>query len=629
MRIRNTLKSVALLLPHVKRLYEQRARSLKRAEVLATELSAVRTELWTEKTELSTVKTELSGVTRRAADLELQVVHSKKVERELFGARSRARDLENQLESALKLEVDLQAERDRAIDLEQKLTIAQRLEVELKIARQHATDLESQLLRSRKLERDLSSTKEQLVDLQKQLELKKTLESQLTGQREQFLALEARFKASNVSLQDARSAFSESENRHEEAEGNLLLERQNTASVEWQLGQVTERNEFLDGRLRALSGNYRIHKSDVDAGGEAQELEAACNRMKSFVELAGEEFVPSKFWEFYYRVNLQQLTGAGLHNFKLTVSQNYHNYLIGSVFDSKLRRLLTWLKNSAPIDAHLLFSTIEDPDYLDQNHFQSHPNHQIFNSDRKERVLYRGYVTLLWEFLLSKDRLALAETMSEPELGNPIRVIHRGKLISQDLATSIFEANDIVPALIERVGEEPCGILEIGAGYGRLAHVLRSALNVRRYVIVDIPPALFVSQWYLSRLYPDATLFGVRDFADWRDVEAEMSEAQLIFLLPHQLSLLPDDFVDAALSISSLHEMLPKQANWYLSEMGRTAKHLIYSKQYWKYINPHDDLEFDASQYDYPPNFEEVVSKEDEVNHLFFNKVFLQSGIED
>ena len=611
MRIRKLLKSVMLFVPAFKRLVDQRSAALARSQKLEGELSST--------------MAELSSSKRRLVDVERQLAHSKKVERELASVRRRESDMGEQLEAALKFESELVVVRERAHDLEDQLTQAQRLEIEITALREHAIDLEKQLLRSQKLERNLLSSQAQVYDLKLQLELKKVLESEVADQHKRIAVLEAQIVDTSATLQEAREAFVGAEISREEAEGDLLLERRRVEEVSVKLSAADRHEIFLSDRLASVTGNYRIHKSDEDANFSAQEFAVECDRMRKLIERAGEEFVPSKFWDFYYKVNLQQLNGAGLHNFKLTVSQNYHNYLIGNVFDSKLRRLLRWFRSSENVDLHLLFSSIEDPDYLDQNLFLSHPNHQIFNSRPSARVLYRTYVALLWEFMRSKDRLGLADIMSEPEIGNPIRVTHRGKLISQDLATSIFEANDIAPALTERVGQEPCGIVEIGAGYGRLAHVLKSTLNIRRYVIVDIPPTILVSRWYLSRVFPDAKIFGVEDFTDWREVEGEVADADFVFLLPHQLPLLPDNFVDGAISVSALHEMVPSQANWYLAEMGRTAKHLIYSKQYWKYLNPHDDLEFDVSQYVYPSGFEEALSKGDPFNELFFNKVFLST----
>ena len=51
-------------------------------------------------------------------------------------------------------------------------------------------------------------------------------------------------------------------------------------------------------------------------------------------------------------------------------------------------------------------------------------------------------------------------------------------------------------------------VLEIGAGYGRMAYVVLSLFENCRYAIVDIQPALTISRWYLSQLFePDRLEF--------------------------------------------------------------------------------------------------------------------------
>ena len=80
--------------------------------------------------------------------------------------------------------------------------------------------------------------------------------------------------------------------------------------------------------------------------------------------------------------------------------------------------------------------------------------------------------------------------------------------ISQDLGNSTLEFYAIAEAL-GREDPGPNGVLELGAGYGRLAWLYLAAFPRLRYLIVDIPPALALSQEYLTRLFPrQARRFG-------------------------------------------------------------------------------------------------------------------------
>jgi len=615
MSINDLLKRAALFIPPVRRIYNERELFRTTVNDLNDYLVHLSDQLDEHQSRLSASSHGMHSVQELVDGLTGKAEH---VGAELVEASGRIGNLETQTEQSIE---QLSQSREEVERLSRDSVVRSK---ELESARAHLSTLEGRL---EVAEVDLVDARGRVDEIKTQCreaglatELVNVGED-LKETRARAVDLVSRLKQLDASHVEAKRQEAELQAQLSEAGRGLDEARDKVARLEARLHEANLESEFLDHRLITQSGNYRVHRTEARSVPSATEIEAECERMRSALAKAGQEYKPSEFWEFYYRINLQQLVAAGLHNFKLTISQNYHNYLIEDRHDSKLQKLLKWYADVRDKPPELLFSTIEDPDYLDSNVFQSHPNNQLFDGNRERRVLYRVYVTLLWEFLKSRDQLGLIDRLSEPELGNPIRVTYRDKIISQDLATSALEANDIVPTLKKEAPSAPHSFLEIGAGYGRLAHVLMSATEVDRYVIVDIPPALFVSKWYLAALFPEAKVFGVQDFEDWAAVDEQANQANLIFLLPHQLEMLPDQFVDASISVSSLHEMLPKQANAYLGEMGRVARHLIYSKQYWSYVNPHDELVFEAAQYGYPEAFEEVFTREDPINELFFNKL--------
>jgi ubiquinone/menaquinone biosynthesis C-methylase UbiE len=123
-------------------------------------------------------------------------------------------------------------------------------------------------------------------------------------------------------------------------------------------------------------------------------------------------------------------------------------------------------------------------------------------------------------------------------------------------------------------------VLEIGAGYGRTAFALLALFPEASYTIVDIPPALDISRWYLEALYPDRDLA----FVDAGDSER-----------------LPDAGFDLALSISSLQEMLPAEIERYLRLVDRTTRAgIVYLKQRAEWHNPDDRLTTRFDDYPIP-----------------------------
>ena len=168
-------------------------------------------------------------------------------------------------------------------------------------------------------------------------------------------------------------------------------------------------------------------------------------------------------------------------------------------------------------------------------------------------------------------------------MGNPPPVRFHGELVSQDLANTSLE----VSALQRLVpGMSPTSILEIGAGYGRVAYALLSLYPGSRYTIIDIEPTLGIGQRYLTRLFPD------------RDIR---------FLTPDRADEISDASVDLALSISSLHEMTRDKIAYYIALLDRVAGGgAVYLKQWTSWHNPKDDITVSFNDYVVPASWKRV-----------------------
>jgi putative sugar O-methyltransferase len=193
---------------------------------------------------------------------------------------------------------------------------------------------------------------------------------------------------------------------------------------------------------------------------------------------------------------------------------------------------------------------------------------------RRERWLYVFAVRLLWEYARQHDTLDVL-SHPEPQLGSPLPVEWSGRPISQDLANGALEAAAIARALD---GTRPQSIVEVGAGYGRTAYALLNAFPEAMYAIVDIEPALSISRWYLTSLFP-----------------AE----RLRFFEPHETSRLDAD-VDLVVSISSLQEMRRDQVAGYLNLFDRVTRGVVYLKQWERWTNDADGVTLAFDDYPIP-----------------------------
>jgi hypothetical protein len=202
-----------------------------------------------------------------------------------------------------------------------------------------------------------------------------------------------------------------------------------------------------------------------------------------------------------------------------------------------------------------------------------------------ERWLYTVATRLAWD-IASRDGSARVVSLAEPETGSPFPVRWRGRLISQDLANTALEVASIERAL---EGHHPAHVVEIGAGYGRSAHAILSLFPEASYTIIDIHPALDISRWYLTNLFPDRDI----NFVDGMNITES-----------------PRPF-DLALSISSLQEMTPDIVDGYLGLLDQRARPgaVVYLKQWRRWWNPVDGVEQTIESYVLPRRWQRLFVK--------------------
>jgi len=334
------------------------------------------------------------------------------------------------------------------------------------------------------------------------------------------------------------------------------------------------------------------------------------------VEGSPEIYRPSRFWDHLNSINTQWLEDLGLANFKRTVAQNYYNWLIVSRKDPQFLRVArAWLR--AP-SLRPLLSRMDSPEMLRTT------NGVEAQFSLPARLLYRAFVSMLWDLAGQDDLLGLTNQLEEPLLGNPIKIVSQGRRISQDLSNSILERNAVARWGLRAAPGRP-RVAELGAGYGRVAHAFLADPSCR-YFIFDIPPALFVSHWYLSRLFPDRKIFSFRHFDRFADIAAELEQADIAFLTPNQMALFPDRFFDVVLSISTLPEMAPAQISNYLLQMARLSRGTIFLKQWRKWFNDRDGFEFTTDQLVLPDGWELRHDQQDAVQPYFQQRLWTLRG---
>jgi putative sugar O-methyltransferase len=310
----------------------------------------------------------------------------------------------------------------------------------------------------------------------------------------------------------------------------------------------------------------------------------------------------SSCWEVLSFKNFEQLIRDGYRNFKRTIGCNYFNFLVQGG-DPQMSYL------ESQLDAEQRNRCREAAEALpDDPYFEWH--------DQKS---YRYFVLLLWAYARKVDDRGYLDRLEEPQEGNPLVVSCNGQRASQDLANAVLEYYSMAEAVRF---EEMRRVLEIGAGYGRTAYVIMALNPHVRYTIVDIPPALWVAQRYLSSVFPGRKVFRVRDFESYDAVRDDMEDASLVCLLPHQLPLLPQGHFDLSLNISSFAEMQKSQVDGYFRELDRLTDGFFYTKQWKTSQNAFDRVTYTEADYPVSPAWTRLYSRTCRVQTAFFEALY-------
>ena len=309
---------------------------------------------------------------------------------------------------------------------------------------------------------------------------------------------------------------------------------------------------------------------------------------------------PSQFWQFFATYHALQLDIWTVENFKRTVNNGYYQWSREVAFITQTIAIEKLLSSPAPE-----LSTGEKPEKF----------------SKKKWRLYLQFLAALFQYARETDTHGLCDKVTESEFGNPIGASLNGRLVTQDLCNSIIEVNTILDAASLDTSK-PFRVMELGAGHGRVMFTILKAFPHAQIAIVDIPPALFVSQWYLTNTFPGLKAFKWRAFRNYEDIKSEFEGASIAFLSPEQIELIPDKCADLFVNISSLHEMMmPQIQNWF-SHIDRVCRGYFYTKQIKEYPNLIDNITVRESDYPVNPRWQETLKRTNPIFPIFFEGVY-------
>jgi putative sugar O-methyltransferase len=318
---------------------------------------------------------------------------------------------------------------------------------------------------------------------------------------------------------------------------------------------------------------------------------------------------PSRFWLYHLVFNAIQIKISGFENFKRTVNKNYFGWSspddIKTQFNCAMKEL-----NFDQYDLESEFENIDIPE-----------NQMNEDLSEEEWILYVKLIHLLDKCAKKYDPENIYNNVEEPGLGNPICIDIGGRRVSQDLPHTSIEINTFMPYIKKESKKNLC-VAELGAGCGRIGSILLNVYDDLKYTIIDIPPALFVSQMYLSELFPNKKVFYAKEFNDWYEIEEDFTEADIRFLYPQQLELVPESYFNIFINISSMSEMSFEQINNWFPLIDRCTKGIFYFKQYKENFNSFDNVVITKDCYPRPHDWEILLDQENKLFSPFFDLVY-------
>lgn len=194
--------------------------------------------------------------------------------------------------------------------------------------------------------------------------------------------------------------------------------------------------------------------------------------------------------------------------------------------------------------------------------------------------LLRYACWMLYRDIKRRDELGLLDRIeATADERGPLTFRFDGRLMSWDLLISIdtiYSMAEVDPRIL--TGEVIVG--DLGAGWGRIGHVLRQANPRARYVVFDLPEVLLVSQTHLPRRLPADTVSRYQDMREG-PITRERLAADLTFLGAHDLERVADGALDFMVNIGSFQEMSPAQVAAYFAIIDRTTNGILYTQQLW------------------------------------------------
>ena len=281
----------------------------------------------------------------------------------------------------------------------------------------------------------------------------------------------------------------------------------------------------------------------------------------------------SNFWHFLNIKNFDQLINHNSINSENINSIKIDNESIKNYASTIALNYFTFLDTNENLIKNTYENVNETIIDYKINLFKKHKN---LNSDQSYK--YNTLLILLYENLKKFDEIKLLKLLNDKSFcgyTDPFIDIN-GTKITHDKINSLFEWHFIKKIPISFNVKENI-ILELGAGSGRVAETILTFNKNLKYVICDIPLALWISYCRLKEAFPEKKIKLCCDTNSKNEIEKALIENDILFIFPHQINLFEKKIFDIFLAIDCLHEMDKETISKYMDLADKYSKYIYFT----------------------------------------------------
>lgn len=156
----------------------------------------------------------------------------------------------------------------------------------------------------------------------------------------------------------------------------------------------------------------------------------------------------------------------------------------------------------------------------------------LAGASRKQYIQDQWYaraVKMLYDLCRDRDKWGIMDAVTATD--SPMNINVGDRSVSWDYLTSVNAAMSIVEVYPRLLSDEQV-VVDLGAGWGRMGHILRQVNSRLTYVDCDVPETLLIAQEYLPRCLPDVQKHVYSDVRNTTLSREALSDASLWFCAP-------------------------------------------------------------------------------------------------